>query len=102
VRAVAVAPRARRAGLGRRLLAYAEDAAAERGVRAAYLFAWLPAGRPEPAALRLYAAAGYTAGRDLPDFYAAGSVVSGAHCPYCGAPPCRCAARPYVKRLGAA
>ncbi len=101
VRAVAVAPEARRAGLGRRLLAYAEDAATERGAPAAFLFAWLPAGRPEPPAVRLYEAAGYEAGRDIPDFYAAGSLASGAECPYCGAPPCRCAARPYVKTLAA-
>jgi hypothetical protein len=79
-----------------------EAAAAAQGVPAAYLFAWLPAGRPEPPAVHLYAAAGYAAGRDLPDFYAAGSLAAGAECPYCGAPPCRCAARPYVKPLSPA
>ena len=99
VRAVAVAPQARRAGLGRRLLAHAEREAAARGAPAAFLFAWLPAGRPEPPAVRLYEAAGYVAAPDIPGFYAAGSVAAGALCPYCGAPPCRCAARPYVKTL---
>jgi GNAT superfamily N-acetyltransferase len=99
VRAVAVAPDARRAGLGRRLLAHAEGEAAGRGAPAAFLFAWLPAGRPEPPAVRLYEAAGYVAAADIPDFYAAGSVATGARCPYCGAPPCLCAARPYVKSL---
>jgi len=97
VRAVAVAPEARRAGLGRRLLAHVEREAAERGARAAFLFAWLPAGQPEPGAVRLYEAARYVAAPDIPDFYAAGSVAAGALCPYCGAPPCRCAARPYAK-----
>jgi GNAT superfamily N-acetyltransferase len=99
VRAVAVAPEARRAGVARRLLARAEEEAARRGAEAAYLFAWLPAGRPEPAAVPLYLATGYLPGRDIEDFYAAGSIASGADCPYCGAPPCRCAARPFVKTL---
>jgi len=97
VRAVAVAAEARRAGLGRRLLAHVEREAAGRGAPAAFLFAWLPAGRPEPGAVRLYEAAGYAAAPDIPDFYAAGSVAAGALCPYCGPPPCRCAARPFVK-----
>jgi GNAT superfamily N-acetyltransferase len=101
VRAIAVAPEARRAGLARRLLERAEAEAATRGARASYLFAWLPAGRREPPAVPFYLAAGYTAGADLPDFYAAGSVAAGADCPYCGAPPCRCAARPYTKVLAA-
>ncbi len=46
--------------------------------------------------------AGYVPGRDLEGFYAEGSVASGADCPYCGAPPCRCAARPFVKVLAPA
>jgi len=99
VRAVAVVPDARRAGLGRLLLTQVEREAAGRGAPAAFLFAWLPAGRPEPPAVRLYEAAGYVAAPDIPDFYAAGSVAGGALCPYCEAPPCRCAARPYVKTL---
>ena len=100
VRAIAVAPGSRRAGLARRLLAHAEEAAASRGSRTAYLFAWLPARRPEPAAVPFYLSAGYAPGPDIPDFYAAGSLASGADCPYCGAPPCRCAARPYTRPLG--
>ena len=94
---VAVAPETRRAGIARRLLSRVEEQAAEAGAAAAYLFAWLPAGQPEPAAVPFYLAAGYVPRPDIPDFYAAGSVASGAECPYCGAPPCRCAARPYVK-----
>jgi len=101
VRAVAVAPAARRAGVARRLVARAEARASARGAGASYLFAWLPAGRPEPAAVPFYAAAGYVPGRVLEDFYAAGSVAADARCPYCGPPPCGCAARPYTKRLGA-
>ena len=61
VRAVAVAPEARRAGIARRLLARAESEAARQGAAAAYLFAWLPAGQPEPAAVPLYLATGYVA-----------------------------------------
>jgi GNAT superfamily N-acetyltransferase len=102
VRAVAVAPEDRRRGIARRLLAHAETEAARQGAGAAYLFAWLPAGRPEPAAVPLYLAAGYVPGQDLEAFYADGSVASGADCPYCGAPPCRCAARPFVKILAPA
>lgn len=101
VRAVAVAPESRRAGIARRLFTRVEEQAAEAGAAAAYLFAWLPAGQPEPAAVPFYLAAGYVPKPDIPGFYAAGSVASGAECPFCGAPPCRCAARPYVKGLGA-
>jgi GNAT superfamily N-acetyltransferase len=100
VRAIAVAPEARRTGIARGLLTSAEEEAAGRGAAAAYLFAWLPAGQPEPAAVPFYLAAGYRPRPDIPDFYAAGSLAAGADCPYCGAPPCRCAARPYVKLLG--
>jgi hypothetical protein len=88
-------------GIARRLLARAESEAARRGAAAAYLFAWLPAGQPEPAAVPLYLATGYVPGRDLEGFYAEGSVASGADCPYCGPPPCRCAARPFTKPLRA-
>ena len=97
VRALAVAPETRRAGIARRLLSRVEEQAAEAGAAAAYLFAWLPAGQPEPAAVPFYLAVGYVPRPDIPDFYAAGSVASGAECPFCGAPPCRCAARPYVR-----
>jgi GNAT superfamily N-acetyltransferase len=102
VRQLAVAREARRAGLASRLLARAEAEARALGARAAFAFGWLPAGRPEPDAVPFYAAAGYTAGPDLGGFYAEGSVATGAVCPYCGDPPCRCAARPFVKDLTAA
>jgi GNAT superfamily N-acetyltransferase len=101
VRAIAVAPEARRAGIARRLLSRVEEQAAEAGAAAAYLFAWLPAGQPEPAAVPFYLAAGYAPRPDIPEFYAPGSVATGAECPFCGAPPCRCAARPYVKEFAA-
>ena len=99
VRQLAVAPEARRAGLASRLLARAETEATGLGARAAFAFGWLPAGRPEPDAVPFYEAAGYTARPDVADFYAEGSVASGAVCPYCGDPPCRCAVRPFVKVL---
>ncbi len=93
-------PRLRRAGLASRLLARAETEALARGAKAAFAFGWLPAGRPEPDAVPFYEAAGYEARPDIPGFYAEGSVATGALCPYCGEPPCRCAARPFVKELG--
>jgi GNAT superfamily N-acetyltransferase len=102
VRAIAVAPHARRTGLARRLLARAEDEARAAGARAAFLYAWLPAGHPQPVAVRFYAASGYTARPDIPDFYAEGSLAAGARCPACGGLPCRCAARPFVKVLAPA
>jgi GNAT superfamily N-acetyltransferase len=102
VRQLAVAAGARRLGLASRLLARAEAEAYARGARRAFAFGWLPAGRPEPDAVPFYEAAGYTAGSDIADFYAEASLASGADCPYCGAPPCRCAARPFVKSLAPA
>ncbi len=99
---LAVAPAARRRGLASQLLARAEDDALARGAEAAFAFGWLPAGRPEPDAVPFYEAAGYTAAPDIADFFAAGSVASGARCPYCGDPPCRCAVRPFVKGLAPA
>ena len=101
VRQLAVAPLARRTGLASRLLGRAETEALARGAREAFAFGWLPAGRPEPDAVPFYEAAGYRAGPDILDFYAEGSVATGALCPYCGEPPCRCAARPFVKLLEA-
>jgi GNAT superfamily N-acetyltransferase len=102
VRELAVSPGARRRGLASRLLTRAEAEARTLGARAAFAFGWLPAGRPEPDAVPFYEAAGYTPGADIADFFAQGSLESGARCPYCGDPPCRCAVRPFVKRLSAA
>jgi len=99
VRQLAVATEARRLGLASQLLARSETEALTLGARAAFAFGWLPAGRPEPDAVPFYRAAGYTAGPDIADFYAEGSVATGAVCPYCGDPPCRCAVRPFVKVL---
>ena len=102
VRQLAVASTARRAGLASRLLARAEAEALALGARASFAFGWLPAGRPEPDAVPFYEAAGYAARPDIADFFAEGSVATGAVCPYCGDPPCRCAVRPFVKVLAPA
>ncbi len=102
VHELAVAPAARRGGLASRLLARAETEALAHGAKAAFAFGWLPAGRPEPDAVPFYEAAGYAAGPDIADFFAAGSIATGAVCPYCGEPPCRCAVRPFVKVLAPA
>lgn len=101
VRELAVSPHARRVGLASRLLARAEAEAYALGARTAFAFGWLPAGRPAPEAVPFYAAAGYAAGADIAGFFAQSSIASGARCPYCGEPPCRCAVRPFVKRLTA-
>jgi GNAT superfamily N-acetyltransferase len=100
IRQLAVAPAARRTGVASRLMARAEAEALARGAKAAFAFGWLPAGRPEPDAVPFYVAAGYEARPVVRDFYAESSVAAGAPCPYCGEPPCRCAARPFVKALG--
>ncbi len=99
VRELAVSPHARRGGLASRLLARAEAEAYALGARTAFAFGWLPAGRPEPDSVPFYAAAGYAPGADIAGFFAQSSIESGARCPYCGEPPCRCAVRPFVKRL---
>ena len=99
VRELAVSPLARRGGAASHLLARAEADAYARGARGAFAFGWLPAGRPEPESVPFYEAHGYTPGVDVAGFFAQNSLESGARCPYCGAPPCRCAVRPFVKRL---
>jgi GNAT superfamily N-acetyltransferase len=102
VRQLAVAPAARRTGLASRLLARAETEAGALGAGASFAFGWLPFGRPEPDAVPFYEAAGYAARPDITDFYAQDSLTTGALCPYCGEPPCRCAVRPFVKVLAPA
>jgi GNAT superfamily N-acetyltransferase len=102
VRELAVAPRARRGGLASRLLTRVETEAYAVGARTAFAFGWLPAGRPEPDSVPFYESAGYAPGADIAGFFAQGSIESGARCPYCGEPPCRCAVRPFVKRLAGA
>jgi len=102
VRELAVAPGGRRSGIGGRLLRPAERDGRAGGASLALAYAWLPAGRPEPDSVPFYLHEGYSEGPELPDFYAAASLESGAVCPYCGAPPCRCAARLLLKSLAAA
>ena len=99
VRELAVAPRARRAGLATALLARAEKAAAGLGAQVLLLNAWLPAGEPTPASVPFYQSNGYRAAGDIVGFFAAPDVTPGAACPFCGPPPCRCAVRVFVKDL---
>jgi GNAT superfamily N-acetyltransferase len=101
LRQLAVAAGARRQGVARRLLARAEDAGEAAGAGSVVTFAWLPHGLPEPPSVPTYLAAGYTALRDVPGFYAASSLETGARCPYCGEPPCRCSVRVLTKPLTA-
>jgi len=101
LRKLAVATGHRRAGAATRLLRRVEREGRARGASLALVYAWLPAGRAEPESVPLYRANGYSARRDIPGFYAASSETSGAVCPYCGDPPCRCAARVFIKELQA-
>ena len=101
VRGLAVAAGHRRGGVATRLLRRVEREGRTRGASLALVYAWLPAGRTEPESVPFYRANGYAARRDIPAFYGASSVQLGAVCPYCGDPPCRCAARVLVKRLPA-
>ena len=97
VRQLAVAPEARRTGLASRLLARAEARRWPAAPRRRSRSGGCRAGRPEPDAVPFYEAAGYEARPDIADFYAEDSLATGALCPYCGEPPCRCAVRPFVK-----
>lgn len=101
VRELAVAAGHRRGGVATRLLRRAERAGRARGASLALVYAWLPAGTAEPESVPFYSANGYAARRDIPGFYGASSVQLGAVCPYCGDPPCRCAARVFVKEFAA-
>jgi len=100
IRALAVSATRRRAGIASRLLGRAEDAGRAGGASLAVVYAWLPFGQSEPASVPLYESAGYRTLADLPGFYASLSEETGATCPYCGDPPCRCSARIMTKSLG--
>jgi hypothetical protein len=69
------------------------------GADAEISFVAVTGGRVAGVLLARLAAAGYTPRADIAGFFAQGSIESGARCPYCGEPPCRCAVRPFVKRL---
>ena len=101
VRELAVAAGHRRGDVATRLLLRVEREGRARGASLALVYAWLPAGRAEPESVPFYRANGYAPHRDIPGFYGAYSLRLGAVCPYCGDPPCRCAARVLVKRLPA-
>lgn len=101
VRELAVAVSHRRGGVATRLLRRVEREGRARGASLALVYAWLPAGGAEPESVPFYRAHGYAARRDIPGFYGTSSVQLGAACPYCGDPPCRCAARVLVKQLPA-
>jgi GNAT superfamily N-acetyltransferase len=101
IRELAVAASHRRGGVATRLLRRVEREGRARGASLALVYAWLPAGRAEPESVPFYGANGYAARRDITDFYGPSSVRQGAVCPYCGDPPCRCAARVLVKQLPA-
>ena len=101
VRELAVAVSHRRGGVATRLLRRVEREGRAPGASLALVYARLPAGGAEPESVPFYRANGYAARRDIPGFYGTSSVQLGAACPYCGDPPCRCAARVLVKQLPA-
>lgn len=101
IRELVVAAGHRRGGVATRLLRRAEREGRAGGASLALVYAWLPAGKAEPESVPFYSANGYVARRDIPGFYGPSSVELDAVCPYCGDPPCRCAARVLVKQLPA-
>jgi GNAT superfamily N-acetyltransferase len=101
IRELAVVASHRRDGVATRLLRRVERDGRARGASLALVYAWLPAGKSDPESVPFYGANGYAARRDIPDFYGPSSVRQGAVCPYCGDPPCRCAARVLVRQLPA-
>lgn len=88
IEALAVSPGARRAGVGRRLLLDSLTWCREQGCKDAVAISWLSgvSGTSAP----LFAAAGFTMGDAIPEFYLEDSLREGWSCPVCGG-GCRCA-----------
>jgi len=88
IEALAVSPGARRAGVGRRLLLDSLTWCREQGCKDAVAISWLSgvSGTSAP----LFAAAGFTMGDAIPEFYLEDSLREGWSCPVCDG-GCRCA-----------
>ena len=95
---LAVDPATRRRGLATRLVAAAEEAGRGDGAGAAVAVAWLPSDPERPTSEGVFHRAFADLGV-LADFYREISLASGALCPACGPPPCRCSVRLFLKEL---
>ena len=98
VEALAVSPAARRAGVGRGLLLDLLAWCRERGCRDAVAISWISGGSGTSAPL--FAAAGFTMGETIEEFYLQDSLREGWSCPVCGA-GCQCAGQLVNMRLRA-
>jgi ribosomal protein S18 acetylase RimI-like enzyme len=99
ISAIAVDEGARRRGVASQLLDAGLRALAARGIAACYAFAWTSA-RSGCHAGGVFARRGFAPVRRFEDAYAQFSVRNDCRCPFCGRPPCRCAAWLYVRAPG--
>jgi ribosomal protein S18 acetylase RimI-like enzyme len=93
IRQLAVHPRCRGRGLASALVAHVEAEAAELGVEHVLANAWVPSDVALPTSAGLFRRAGFEDIGEIPGFFRDYSRITGAHCPACGAPPCRCSVR---------
>ena len=98
VEALAVSPAARRAGVGRKLLLDSLEWCREQGCRDVVAISWISGSTGSSAPL--FAAAGFTMGETIEDFYLDDSLREGWGCPVCGA-GCHCAGELVYLRLRA-
>lgn len=89
--ALAVAPAARRRGLGSELIRRRVEWFRERSCRAAVAIAWMPVTHPRGFSAPLFRELGFREGPTIPDFYREESARDGWSCPADGT-PCRCPA----------
>lgn len=93
IRQLAVHPRCRGRGLASALVARVEADAAELGVEYVLANAWVPSDAALPTSADLFRRAGFEDLGEIHGFFRDYSRTTGAHCPACGAPPCRCSVR---------
>lgn len=98
IEALAVIPAARRTGTGRRLLDESTEWCRDRGCRDVVAVSWISGA--DGTSAPLFAAAGFTMGETIADFYLEESLRNGWLCPVCGA-GCRCAGQFVSLRLAA-
>lgn len=98
---LAVDPAVRRCGLATRLVQAAEEAGRGYGAGAAVAIAWLPADPEWPTSEGVFRRRAFADLGVIADFYLELSRATGARCPACGPPPCRCAVRLFLKDLRA-
>lgn len=98
LKTLAVAPGARKQGIGAQLTQARLQWLSLRRVSTALAVSWQGAG---PAAAALLQACGFRAVARLEAPYADESLAHGVACPVCGAPPCACPGTLFWRSLGA-